>query len=472
MARVIFLQRIWHEYGGPQIISALLKKYGHQVDLFIAKDSSSLLDKIQPNDIVAFSTMTGEHHWALKVASEIKDKIDVLSVFGGPHPTYFPEVINHPAVDIACCGEGEFAMLDLANARDKSIDFTNIPNLLIKRGNKIKRNEVRPLVSDLDTLPFPDRGIYYKYRILKESPLKTFIASRGCPFSCSFCFNEKLRSIYAHKGRYVRFRSPRSLINEIKETESQYGLRSIYFVDDLFVLDPKWLKEFTAIYKKEIKQTFVCSANINTLNEEVIRLLKDSGCYAVSFGIETGNEKLRYELLNKRITNDRIEKIGRILKKYKLKSMAFNIMGLPQETAEDVWETIRLNIKIGVEYPRCSILTPYPGTRIAERLKEKIKIEDIYSTDQQLQIQFEVPNPKELYNLHYFFQTAVIFPRSLWLIKGLVRFRPNILFKLWWAIVYFYVFVRSESRSPLQTLTTAFKTFGFAPKKRVQHGFC
>ena len=466
MARVIFLQRIWHECGGPEIISAVLKKYGHNVDLFIERDVDALLDKIRSDDILVFSVMTGEHHWALKAAGKIKNKIGVLIVFGGPHPTYFPEIINHPAVDIVCRGEGEFAMMDLANAYDKGADFTGIPNLLVKYDNKIKENEVRPLIYDLDTLPFPDRGIYYKYRLLKNSPLKTFMASRGCPFSCSFCFNEKLRSIYSNKGRYVRFRSPRNMINEIKETDSKYGLKSIYFVDDLFVLNPAWLKEFVSIYKKEVKKPFVCSANINTLNEEVIKLLKDSGCYAVSFGIETGNEELRYKLLNKRITNNQIEEIGCILKEYKLKSMAFNIIGLPGETTENALETIRINIKMGVDYPRCSMLTPYPGTRIAECLKDKIKIDDIYSAYQQFEVSFQTPNPRELYNLHCFFQTVVIFPWSLGLIKRLIRFPSNILFKFWWAVIYFYIFVKSEARSPIQTLAVVFKTFGFAFKKR------
>jgi len=459
MARVIFLQRIWHEYGGPEIISAVLKEYGHKADLFIDK-APHLRDNIEPNDIVAFSIMSGEHHWALEVAGRIKSRIKVLTVFGGPHPTYFPEIINHPAVDIVCRGEGEFAMLDLANAYDKDENPSAIPNLLVKRGNRIKINDVRPLIPDLDSLPFPDRTIYYKYRLLRDSPLKTFMASRGCPFSCSFCFNEKLRSIYAGKGRYVRFRSPRNLIDEIKETEAQYGLRSIYFVDDLFAFNPRWLAEFSALYKKEIKKRFICSANVNTLNEEMIRLLKDAGCSVVSFGIETGNERLRYKLLNKHITNDRIQKLGRLLKKYGLKAMTFNITGLPGETIEDALETIRLNIGIGAQYPRCSILTPYPGTRLAEDFRETIEIDGIYSTHQQLKISFEVENPKELYNLHCFFQTVIIFPFSLGLIKRLIRLPPNIFFKLWWLVVYFCVFVKSEARSPARTLAAAFKTFG------------
>lgn len=467
MARVVFLQRIWHEYGGPQIISAVLKKYGHRVDLFIGRDSEAFLSQIQPGDIVAFSTMSGEHHWALKVASHIKNKINTLTVFGGAHPTYFPEIIEHPAVDVACCGEGEFAMLDLANAFDKGASLTDIPNLLVKRGNKIKRNNVRHLISDLDSLPFPDREIYYKYPLLKKSSLKTFMASRGCSFSCSFCFNEKLRSIYSDKGKYVRFRSPRNIINEIEEADSKYGLNSIYFVDDLFALNKEWLEEFVSAYKKKIKKPFVCSSNANTLNEDIIRLLKDSGCTAVSFGVETGNEKLRCALFNKPITNNQIERVSRLLKEYNLKFMTFNMIGFPKETTENALETINLNIKIGADYPRCSILTPYPGTRIAEHFKEEIKIDDILSTHQQFKISFKVPAPDELYNLHCFFQTAVIFPRSLWLIKRLIKLPPNILFKLWWLMVYFYVFVRSEMRSPIQTFIGALKTFGPMFKKRL-----
>jgi len=462
MARIVFLQKIWHEYGGPEIISALLKKHGHEVDLLIGKDASAFIDKVQENDIVAFSTMSGEHHWALKVASQIKKEKEVLTVFGGAHPTYFPDIIKHPAVDIACCGEGEFAMLDLADARDKGLGYENIANLSKKRGGGIKNNDVRPLVGDLDTLPFPDRDIYYKrYPLLKKSRLKPFMASRGCPFSCSFCFNEKLRGIYSDKGRYVRFRSPRNVIDEIKDVEEKYRLESIYFIDDLFALNKTWLEEFTAIYKKEIKKPFVCSTHINALNEDIIKLLVDSGCVTVSFGIETGNEKLRHQLLNKHITNKQIKETALLLKKHNLKFMTFNMVGIPGETIENVWETINLNVEIKADYPRCSILTAYPGTRIAESHKDKIRVGDIEAGYQQSKVSFEVPHLKELYNLHSFFQTAVIFPRSIGLIKRLIEFPPNILFKLWWAIVYSVVFVKSEQRSLFQTFIFVFKTLGF-----------
>ncbi|MDP8230058.1 MAG: radical SAM protein [Candidatus Gorgyraea atricola] len=463
MARIIFLQRIWYEYAGPEIISANLKRHGHNVDLFIGRHAKDFLKNIQEKDIVAFSVMSGEHNWAIETANQIKQSKDVLTVFGGPYPTFYPDVINHPGVDITCCGEGEFAMLDLANAYDEGNDYSNIPNISFKSPGGVKRNEVRPFIDDLDKLPFPDRGIYYdRYRIIRESPLKTFMASRGCPFSCSFCFNEKLRDIYRNKGKYIRFYSPGNLIDQIKETESRYGLKSIYFVDDLFVSDQKWLGEFLQRYKNEIKKPFVCSANVATLNERIIKLLKDAGCHAVSFGIETGNEGLRSGVLNKHITNGQIEDIGRLLKKYQLKAMTFNVIGFPGETVENTFETIDLNVKIGVEYPRCSFLTPYAGTRLAERYEGKIKMNDIGPAYQQTKISFEVPEPEKLHNLHCFFQTAVLFPRLRWLIKKTIILPPNIFFKVWWAVVYFFIFIKSETRGFFQTLVCAWRTFARA----------
>ncbi|MFH1846512.1 MAG: radical SAM protein [Candidatus Omnitrophota bacterium] len=466
MARIIFLQRLWYEYGGPEIISAVLKQHSHETDLLIGRKTDTFLKHIRDNDIVAFSTMSGEHHWACNIALELKNKKNILTVFGGPHPTYFPEMIEHSGVDVICRGEGEFAFRDLADAIDKSSDYSNIPNLWVKHEGIIKKNEVRELVADLDALPYSDREIYYRrHRSLRRSFLKPFMASRGCPFFCSFCFNEKLRTIYEGKGRHIRFRSPENLIDEIKDVEGRYGLKNVYFADDLFVLDPGWLKRFTDLYEKEVKKPFVCSSNVNTLNEEVILMLKSAGCYSVSFGIETGDEKKRRELLNKNITNDQIEKVACLLKKHRLKFMTFNMLGLPDETITDAFKTVELNIRIGTDYPRCSILTPYPGTKIAERMKKKITIDDVHSADQQGEISFEVAEPRQLYNLHCFFQTAVIFPFLLGTIKRLVKFPPNILFKMWWALIYFFIFMRAEARDPVRTFIFAFKSAGLVFKK-------
>ena len=163
MAKIVFLQRLYYEYGGPMILSAVLKNSGHSVNLLIGENANYFLNKIKDVDVLAFSTMTGMHQWAIKIASEIKKEKDILTVFGGPHPTYFPEVIESSAVDVICLGEGEYPMLDIANAIDNREDLSHIQNLWVKKNGKIYKNAIRPLIENLDILPFPDRELYYKY---------------------------------------------------------------------------------------------------------------------------------------------------------------------------------------------------------------------------------------------------------------------------------------------------------------------
>jgi radical SAM superfamily enzyme YgiQ (UPF0313 family) len=462
MAKIVFLQRLYYEYGGPMAISSVLKKNGHQVSLFIGESSKLFLKHIKETDILAFSTMTGMHQWAVKIAQEIKKQRDVLTVFGGPHPTYFPEMIENPAIDVVCIGEGEYAMLDIANCIGKDNDLSQIPNLWVKKDNNVYKNEVRPLVEDLDSFPFPDRDIYYKYFYLRSNPHKTFMAGRGCPYRCSFCFNPKLQEMYREKGRYVRFRSPDNVINEIKKVKMEYGLKTVFFADDIFVLDKGWLREFIKIYKKEIHLPFTCDGRADILDEENISLLKEGGCFCVRFGIESGDEDIRNKVLRKNITNAQIVQIAELLKKHDLKFLTYNMVGIPGETLEDAYETVDLNIKIKTDYPRCSILTPYPGTEIAADAVQKNLLElnpdEILASSQQRQSILNSSYKNQFLNLHLFFQTVVLFPWSWPLIKKLIKLPCNFIFTAWWATVYFFVFVKAEGRSFLHTFVFAVKS--------------
>lgn len=462
MARIVFLQRLYYEYGGPSIISAVLKKNGHSVNLLIGEKTRSFLNSIEKPDIVAFSVMTGVHQWAIKIASEIKKEMDVLTVFGGAHPTYFPEMIEHHAVDVVCLGEGEYPMLDLAEAIDKDKDITDIPNLWVKRDERIYRNELRPLIENLDSLPLPDRQIYYHYSYLRKNPLKTFIAGRGCPYKCSFCFNPRLQEMYKGKGKYVRLRSPGNVIKEINKVKSEYGLKTVFFADDIFILDKKWLREFLPLYKKEICLPFTCDGRADTLDEKTAGLLQEAGCFCIRFGIESGNEQIRNRILKKGITNAQIINTAQILRKHKIKFMTYNMVGIPEETMKNAFETVELNIKIKTNYPRCSILTPYPGTEIAEYAAQKKLLDEspskILASSQQFESIVVSKYKNQILNLHSFFQTVVIFPWTLGIVKKLVKLPPNPFFRIWWAIVYFFVFIRAERRNLLHTFVFAIRT--------------
>ncbi|HLE17951.1 MAG TPA: cobalamin-dependent protein, partial [Syntrophales bacterium] len=157
MANVVFIQRLWYEYPGTGYLSAILRKHGHSTRVIIEESPRRIVKRLLPGDIAAFSVMTGMHHWALGIASHIKKTLGLMTVFGGPHPTYFPDVIEKDAADIICRGEGEYALLDLANAIDNERDFDKIANLWVKSAGTIHKNPLRPLIDDLDTLPLQDR---------------------------------------------------------------------------------------------------------------------------------------------------------------------------------------------------------------------------------------------------------------------------------------------------------------------------
>lgn len=164
MANVLFIQDIEYDYLGVMYISAVIKSKGHHCDLLIEHNQNKIISYIEKNifNIFAFSITSGTHLWALMVASKLKSAFpEIPIIFGGAHPTYFPEVIYEEPVDIICRGEGEFAMLDLMDALDSNLNYSDIPNLWVKYKNEINKNENRNLIEDLDSLPFPDRELYY-----------------------------------------------------------------------------------------------------------------------------------------------------------------------------------------------------------------------------------------------------------------------------------------------------------------------
>jgi len=364
MARISFIQNLSYEYLGVMYLSSLLKSKGHEVDCFIEHGQG--IDRLVKEaarfnpDIAGFSCTTGVHRWSLCVASRIKKiKPEVKVLFGGPHPTFFPEIIEEAPVDMICRGEGEYALLEAADRLDERNDLSTIDNLWVKKNGQIFRNEVRPLIENLDELPFPDRNLYVrKYPFLHKSQ-KAFMVGRGCPFSCAYCFNHAFKKLYHHKGLFVRYRSPENIIAEIKAVKAQTPFRTVYFQDDTFGLDKDWSKGFLAQYAKQLRLPFICLLRADAADEELIRSLKQSGCTRVFFGVETGSENLRKMILKKEISDEQIFQTASLLKKYRIRFRTYNMFGLPNETLEEAFKTVRLNIKIKTDYPWSSLFQPF-----------------------------------------------------------------------------------------------------------------
>jgi len=454
MTKVLFLQNVLVEHTGTMYLSTALKRAGHDCDLLVQSYENDIIKSAVSSDadIIAFSCTTscahgwGMHNWALRVAEELKKRTSKITLFGGPHATFFPEIINKPQVDIVCLGEGEEAIVELADKLQHGEDITKIKNLWVKKEGRVYKNPIRPLVENLDCLGYPDREVYYKkYGYLKNSLTKRFMASRGCPYNCAYCFNTPFRKLYKDKGKFLRRRTVEHIINEIKQVKTEYPLKNVLFIDDVFVLDPHWVKRFTEAYKSEINLPFTCLIEISLANEDIIRDLHNGGCKQVIFGIESGNDFLRNKILKKSISKKQIIKTARLLKKYKIRFKTYSIFGLPEETLENAWETVHINQKIKADYLLCSLLQPIPKTEIYNYLSKNGFISGNISSENQDISCFpdsKVTDKREIINLQRLFFYAVKFPSLEPLIRKLIRLKPNKIFDIVSWIAYAYVDIR------------------------------
>lgn len=470
MSKVIFVQSDTSEYAGVMSMAAFIMKHGHKLKILINLDTKSILEeiaKLKP-DLVAFSCMTASYPWALKQARIIKKSFSMPIIFGGYHSTFNPEIISESAIDIVCCGEGEYPLLELLDTLDKKEEFIKIKNLWSKYNGEVYKNEVRPLMQDLDALPFPDRSSYYEqYNFLRNYPVKHFMSSRGCPFNCSFCYNHQLLRIYQSKGKYVRRKSPKYFLSEIKEVKDKYGFKVAIFDDDIFAIDAGWLLEFVPEFREQIKVPFACSIRVDVITEEIVRLLKKGGCFQVSFGVETGNEELRRLVLKKRISNKQIIEATKLLKHYKIPFLTNNMIGIPTETIEQATETIKLNARIGTDVPWCSILQPFPKTDIANFAIDRGLLEVDYDRNFEpsffFKNQLKQDNIQQLWNLQKFFIIAVKFPILLPLIKHLIKLPPNKVFDFIFLCSYFSTYKRRHNVSWFSAFL-----FGWQTKRQIR----
>ncbi len=454
MARIAFVQNLLFEYLGVIYISSLLKQHGHRVEMFIprkGKRGEHSLEEIASfnPDMVGFPCTTGNHKWSLSFAQLLKNKISTRTIFGGPHPTYFSEIINRPQVDIICRGEGEYPMLELADKIDRNENITGTLSCWFKDKGKIIKNSQRHLIEDLDQLPFPDRELYSsKYPFCRKSQ-KVFIASRGCPFSCTFCFNHQYKELYQGKGKFVRYRSVENLIMEIKELQQrEREMRTVYMQDDNLIYNKAWAMEFADRYAKEIDLPLICLIRADSTDEAIIKKLKEANCRNVFFGIETGSETLRNTLLKKGVTDKQILHTAKLLKKYGIKFRTYNMLGLPGETIQDAYKTIDINTKIKTSYPWCSLFHPLPGTELAQYAERHGMLEVGLDNTQPSFFKtsaIKSIHKNEFINLQKLFFFAVKMPMLMPIIKRLSRCKPNILFEIFFLTGYAWCYMKSEN---------------------------
>lgn len=443
MAKLIFIQDVPFESFGIEYLSGYLKSKGHDVDLIILNqerknfDPISYLKKEKP-DVVGFSITTIDHKWSTELARKIKKELKYpLTVFGGAHPTMWPDMIEEEEVDIICRGEGEFALAELMENIDKGVaDHTKILNLYVKKQDgQIVRNPLRELISNLDEMPPPDRDIYYKkYPLLRDMSTKKFFTGRGCPYSCTYCCNHVYSKLFKGLGRYIRYRSPEKVIEEIKEVRDRYGFKSVYLAAETITTDKKWLTQFLDLYKKEINMPFSCLSRVNELDEDIIKKMAEAGCFFTSFGLESGSERIRNELLNRNMSSEKFIEVSELLHKYKINFLVHQIFVLPTETPEEAFETIEMDIKMKADSTWSTIFQPVLGTEIYEYCKNNKLLASDYVLEQvdsmYSQSTLNQPYTKEISNLQKLVYLCLKMPRLIPLIKILIKLPPNPFFEL------------------------------------------
>ena len=370
MARILFIQLNEYELHGLEALAGELKKHGHAVRLLVRyfeKTPLREIEKFSP-DIIGFPVVSSEREEVLAWARAIKSRFHPLIVLGGIDPTFFPELIAHEAVDIVCRGEAELAMAKLLDALDRKADYSGIENLWVKIGGEVHRNPVGPLVEELSQLAAPDKEIYYEpYRYFRNYPIKYFMASRGCPFSCTYCANQGLRELYPNRSSYLRLKTPSALLAEIKAVVHKYPVRTIGFNDDHFSHDLNWLSEFLPAYRKEVGIPFFCAGRIDQLNEDKVKALKQGGCYSLWYGLESANPEHRAEILGRKMSNQAIEAGMELLHRHGIITQSYNILNYPGETFQDALETLDYNLKLKNNFVVSSLFQPFPGTELARQ---------------------------------------------------------------------------------------------------------
>lgn len=459
---------------GIMQISALLKKYGHST-LYSGTEGTDLelvLQNFLP-DIIGYGVCTGFQNYYLNLNRHLKKNFKFISIFGGPHPTFFPEFINEDGVDIICRGEGEYAMLDLCNILDKGGDIRYVKNLWVKQNEQIFTNSLRPLIGNLDELPFPDRETSYSLdSSFKEYGARSFISTRGCPFDCSYCFNASYSDLYGSVWKKCRVRSPVNLIDEIIEVKTTTPLRFVQFRCSVFPWSIQWLEEFSKLYKEKISLPFYCHVRADLLTKENVKLMAEAGCFSVNMGIECGDEDYRKKIFNRHITNEQIEFACKLLHENGIRILSDNMVCLPGGNLDLDIKTFKLNSKCKVEYPLAMILQPYPGTGIEKFCKangyfngnfDKIFYNYYYTSP----LEFESKKEKrKMENFHKLFAFSTEFPWAISFIKLITNLPPNIfflsIFRLWYSWCYQYRIMpfkktRKDKRETIEALLGIYK---------------
>jgi len=382
--RVLFVNDVPTECAGFEplgllYLSSVLRSEGH--DTKYCPPTRQELGRIIRDwgpALIAISVSTGMHRRCLDAVVATSERHNAFIVLGGSYATFCETCIEAEKIDALCLGEGEGAIVELARSLVEKTDLSSIKNLHVKTSTGIVRNDLRPLIGDLDALPFPDRDLLYRrHPWMAKGKLAYVAASRGCPFDCRYCCNAYFHELYKGKGPRVRKRSVAGLVSEIRELKEVYQKEFVHFTDDLFDFPLPWLEEFRDRYRREVGLPFYCIMRLDVVRDEKIGILADAGCVSMAVAIESGNDAIRRDLLGRSMSKARMLEGLTIIKRHGIRLFVQNMLGLPGESLEQMYETLDFNIRCRPDYAWASMFVPYPNTSLGEQALES----GLYNTD-------------------------------------------------------------------------------------------
>ncbi|MFH1445136.1 MAG: radical SAM protein [Nanoarchaeota archaeon] len=365
-------------------LAGMLEKNGFNVEIIDAMlhcgihnwSFERLINEIAKRkpDIVCITATTVTIQTAAKIAKNLKGfENGVKIIVGGPHVSVIPEMTmkEFPEFDIGVIGEGEFTLLELVRQMEREKPLDDVSGIIFRKCNKLVKTNARPLTNDIDNIPFPARHLLYDISLYKHTPglYKRvphihMITSRGCPFRCVFCASNAIF------GKTSRFHSTDYVMSEIKHVIEKHRAKELVLYDDMFTVNHKRVEEIcNAIIKEKLDIVWSSQGRVNSVNKELLALMKKAGCWSISYGIESGDQEI-LNLMKKGITLDQVKKAVKWSKELDMYVRGFFMLGNAGETKETIEKTINFASSLNLDLSQFSITTPFPGTELWETAKQ------------------------------------------------------------------------------------------------------
>ncbi len=365
---------------GPAFLGGMLRAHGHECTLLrVGMDIGVTEIEAAVREfgagLIGVSATTRQWLRTRALLEELRERLNVPVILGGLHATFSPEeVLHHVGVDYVCLGEGEAALLELVQVLEASGHpaVRSVDNIWIKGQ---ARPKIRPPIEPIDGIPFAARDLLdERWGVVHMS------TQRGCPFPCTYCAARMYDQLYSELGgpSYGRRRSHENVLAELRALRAAGPLNYVVFLDDTFTIHHGWVREFCRIYGAELAVPFSLHARVETVNERMLGELGAAGCKHIVYGVESGSERVRRDIMQRHASNQRFRDVFRWTREAGIMATANYIIGTPGETVAEMEETIALHHELQPADFGYFVFYPYPGTALFRTCLEKGYLPDDY----------------------------------------------------------------------------------------------